>query len=169
MLTKKQRTGIIVVACLVVIVPIVWYVISSRTQQQILEREQPLVGVDRVDPVSGETITESTRNHESDKGIAVLGATQLFEKGFGMNQYAQLEAAFSTLTSLYTEPITLISFYKDSAGTEMIDGEWVYVAKAQINEKFDHIFIVKYTTLSSITLEVYDAERKEMLYSVIGV
>lgn len=169
MFTKKQLSIIAaVIVTLFIVVPVVLFTINKKSSEKTIEAETPLVGVDRVDPVSGETITESTRTHESDTDFAIIGATQLLDIGFSMSQYQQLENAFETLQETYGEDIKMVSFYKDSAQTVRIDDAWVYKAKIQINEEFDHGVYIKYENLQSVTLEIYDTEYKEKQHAAKG-
>ena len=168
-MTKKQRNIIITLLVLLILVPIVWFIIHLTQQQATNKQEQPLIGTDYVDPVSGETVTKSAREHDGgNKDITVLGTAQLFDIGFSFDQYTQLEDAFEKLRLKYSENITQISLYKNSATTEQVNGDWGYVVKAQINEKHDHVFVITYESLSSITLNVYDKDQKKSLYTVKG-
>lgn len=168
-MTKKQRIGIITIIALLILIPVVWFIVHTMNQQATIKQEQPLVGTDYVDPVSGETVTRSTREHDGgQKDMTILGSSQLFDKGFSFDQYNQLEDALQKLRLKYSESITQISFYKDSAKTEQINGDWAYVVKAQINQKYDHVFAITYASLSSVTLEVYDKDQKKLLYTAEG-
>lgn len=171
MLQKKPVIIGLAVAAIVILIPVILLVMNQSKQSQVIEQEKPLVGVDHVDPVSGETYTTSTRQHDSgEKAINMLGFSQLIDAGLGMDQYGQFEQKISLLSSKLPEQATTISMYKGSAENTYEDrGESrirMFNFKMQINQKDDYAASIEYTSLDDMTLKIYNADRTKLLYTL---
>lgn len=170
--SRKQLTIIaLIVAGVLLAVPLGFFIYKQAQQSKTAEEQKPLIGESRVDPVSGETLTESTRSHDSASKVTTLvGFNNLLDVGLGMEQYDQLEEKFMLLGDQRGAPISRASMYKNSGEKTYEDrGEsriWQIKFNMQLDEKEDYAATIEYTSLSEMTLKVFNKDRTELLYTL---
>lgn len=164
---KNKKTIIVVVSVFIVGVVTLVAIFAFRQHQkaQLENEEQQYIGTSEVDPVSGERVDRTKRDHRTQpESITFLGLHQLLDRGITMSQLTDLEAKFEAISEKMDEEIIEISFHKGSARrimpTDPNDKQQVDF-KVRVNQETDYNATIRYNNISAVELTLINPQTNE--------